>query len=91
MLTRFTTVSSDGFRVQPSKVQAAAMLVVRPIFDLIHLISKNVDVLQRQPLSQYGIQDSGRTAAPYPPTSLSGEGPEVGSPRFAKIEWGARF
>src|ERR1700731_1135011 len=39
------------------------------------------DFLRRQPLFWSGILDSGRTAAPYPPASLSGEEPEVGAPR----------
>ena len=30
----------------------------------------------RQPLAYFGIQVSGRTAAPFPPASLSGEGLE---------------
>src|SRR6267143_365433 len=39
------------------------------------------DFLRRQPLFWSGILDSGRTAAPYPPASLSGEESEVGAPR----------
>src|SRR5216684_6177327 len=39
------------------------------------------DFLRRQPLFWSGILDSGRSAAPYPPASLSGEESEVGAPR----------
>ena len=39
---------------------------------------QNRITFQRQPLIRRGIQRSGRTAAPYPPTSLSGEGLEGG-------------
>src|SRR5437764_10570055 len=35
-------------------------------------------IFPRQPLIHQGIQVCGRTAAPFPPTSLSGEGPEGG-------------
>jgi len=48
-----------------------------------HLLSGNVS---RQPLSRSGIQLGGRTAAPFPPASLSGEGLEGGVVAVASVE-----
>ena len=54
-----------------SRLKAAAQ-------KLSNLLRRKSGFLRRQPLIDEGIQVSGRTAAPFPPVSLSGEGSEGG-------------